>query len=73
MLWAKARAEEGYNSIYLLARGANLGPAKIIRREIEKLQTLKKVEGTDEIYTVSYEGRPVDCVCVAFRRAEAAK
>jgi hypothetical protein len=72
VLWAKARAEEGYDSLYLLARGANLGPAKIIRKEIEKLQTLKKVEGTDKIYTVSHEGRPVDCVCIVFRRVKGA-
>lgn len=67
VLYAKGSIEHGYDSLYLLARGVMLSPAKRVMQELEKSEFMNKTEGTDDIYVTKHEGRDVRSVCVVFK------
>lgn len=67
VLYAKGSIDHGYDSLYILAGGVLVSPAKIVMRELEKSEAMNKIEGTDETYVTKHEGKDVEKVCVVFK------
>jgi hypothetical protein len=64
-LWAQSIAEKGYDTLYVLAGGVMVGPAKIVIKELEKSRKLELVKS--ETYVGKHEGELKENICGVFK------
>ncbi|MEM3551930.1 MAG: hypothetical protein QXV01_12680, partial [Candidatus Bathyarchaeia archaeon] len=64
-LWAQSIAEKGYDTLYVLAGGVMVGPAKIVIKELEKSRKLELVKS--ETYIGKHEGELKENICGVFK------
>jgi len=63
--WAESIAEKGYDTLYVLAGGVMVGPARIVIKELEKSRRLETIKS--ETYVAKHEGELKENICGVFK------
>jgi len=63
--WAESVAEKGYDTLYVLAGGVMVGPARIVIKELEKSRKLEIIRS--ESYVARHEGELKENICSVFK------